>query len=192
MVSRDWRDHWKEHLSRRKRQEILRQEWDLNFHLKHCNQIGEPKVPMIATVWVTGSYHHGVFWWSIDDETPHLYLLGDLSLPEKEYISHQEWDVIFLGTIAELKDTTLASVMEKLPSGENERVAILAVNKPMHGFDGRDLTQSVFPTPVINIIGLDKKRHIPRSYVHERWRPAAESYFNLSQGYLNDRRFMQS
>jgi hypothetical protein len=128
-----------------------------------------PEKPWITSIKPDKEWMLVLCWWSDDDEKRHFYLIADPACRETEFISPAEWEVIFLGSIKQLRESWLASDMEKIPADTDEKaLAVLKTKGSPIGFDGRNMGNEFFLCPVIRNFQPGKEIASPRLYIHER------------------------
>jgi len=127
---------WRKFVEELRTKDIANLEFLVNFAFYREDLM--PDIPWLVTVEINKEITLASYWWSNNDNKRHFYPIVGPNCPEAECISPTEWEVLFLGSLKQLKESGLASQMESLPSDGDEAIlAILRTKDSLHGFDRR-------------------------------------------------------
>lgn len=158
---------WRKYLNNLRTKDVATLEFLIDFAFYDRNLILEK--PLVASVEVNKESTLALFWYSDDDRKTHFYPIVGPNCREAECIPPFDWEVIFLGSLKQLKESQLASKMEKLPIDNDGVVIAILITKPYMGFDGKNMANSFFPCSVITIAGKDNILAQPKKYMKEEW-----------------------
>lgn len=130
--------------------------------------------PILVNTIVNEKETLAVLWLSDTDDQKYFFPISKPNCKEFEYSNPSEWNVIFLGSFEQLIATELTRLFENISAGPNNGIfCLLTVNHCMIGFDGKDMSCSVFPSCVVSR-AEQGKLITPKMFCEKFWQPAKD------------------
>jgi len=153
-------------------QDILFREFLLNYEWHRWSREQRVAVPEATEVLINERDTTAIKWWAEDEKQQFFFPITNPACPEWKYSSPTEWQVMFIGTIQELKNSSFSSRLSFSQECRTDKlVALLTVNHDLIGFDRKRMAGLLFPCEiVIRVDGKSKQLIFPKRYhYHSAW-----------------------